>query len=124
MLNRALPRPAGGLPGPFTNCPLPLAPSLRKNHPFGADGVTTKLHPVATTTSPRTSPINFNLRMNASPASRGVPLRGAGLHADPKTSTAVALWADTDGRRLRRLHRRQRPTALIAPRASATPTSG
>ena len=35
--------PAGGLPDPLTHSPLPSAPSLRKNHPPGAEGVTTRL---------------------------------------------------------------------------------
>ena len=35
-VSSALPRPAGGVPGPFTKWPLPFAPSLRKLQPLGA----------------------------------------------------------------------------------------
>src|SRR5258706_75829 len=94
MVNSALPRPAGGLPGPFTYCPLPLAPSLRKNHPCGADGVTTNLHPAAAMTTPTARLIKTNLRMKTLPRGSGPASDGDCLHLD-----------SLDGKRL---HRQQR----------------
>src|SRR5680860_1487328 len=79
MLSCALPRPAGGDAGPLVKYPWPLAPSLKKNHPIsaltGVFGVTTNVHPNATTTSATKMPRNPHLpAMLAPPRSLGQPL--------------------------------------------------
>src|SRR5665811_1775792 len=88
MLSCALPRPAGGDAGPLVKYPWPLAPSLKKNHPIsaltGVFGVTTNVHPNATTTSATKMPRKLHLLTICASCSQGhssVPSRRESYHA-------------------------------------------